>query len=141
MSPTSNQTMDNMNSFNENRLIEEFFIYLSYLGKHENKIDIQSLKKYVNDEFTVQSNSETLCQNIEEFIAYANRMKQKYEHVSYSNFLENPIISKDKAVVHFQVDCSTHEGAKSRLDAIAILTIRNGKIASWTEVYHEIEEY
>ena len=119
-------------------IINQFFQYLSYIGNPDNKIDAHSLKKYLNDDCVIQSNNEILCRGIHEFIEYGKRMQQKYEKVSYSKFLEEPIISGNKAVVHFHVNCLDKSKTKSYLDAIAIITFQNGKIIFWTEVFHEI---
>lgn len=119
-------------------LIDHFFNYLSCLGK-QNKIDFSSLQKYMHDECVIQSNNEILCQGINGFIDYINRMQQKYESVNYC-FLEKPIISDDKAVLHFQVECLTKAEEVRHLIAIAIVTIQNGKIRYWKEVFQDLEQ-
>ena len=120
-------------------LIDHFFDYLSYLGNPENKIDIHSLQKFLSDECVIQSNNEILCRGIHEFISYINRMQQKYQSVKYSNFLEEPMLSQEKAVLYFYVHCVDRVKQTKNLAAMAILTIQNGKICNWTEVFHEIE--
>lgn len=127
------------NMVNHQKLIDQFFHYLSYLGNPENKIDAASLQKYLNNDCIVQSNNEIISHDIDEFIAYINRMQEKYETVSYSSFLEDPILSKNKAVLHFHVSCLTKTGTQRHLDAIAILTFHNGKISLWKEVFQDLE--
>ncbi len=124
---------------NKKMFIDQFFSYLSYLGNPENKIDVDSLQGYLNNECIIESNNEILCRGIFEFIAYIDRMQQKYESVIYSNFLEDPVIKGEKAKIHFQVHCIDKTGQQRDLDAKAILTIQNGKISYWKEVFQDIQ--
>lgn len=127
-------------NLSQNELIEQFFSYLSYIGNADNNADVISLQNYVTDDFIIQSNNEILCRGIVECMSYINQMHEKYKHVSYSDFLETPIISTDKAVVHFHVKCVNKIGESRFLDAIAILTFQNGKIKFWKEVFQTITE-
>ena len=122
------------------KLINQFFIYLAFLGNPENKADLSSLQSYLADNCIIKSNNEMIAQGIEEFHDYITGMQQKYTVVRYSDFLENPIICGDKAVLHFHVNCLTTTGVSRYLDAMAILTIENGKISIWEEVFQDIQQ-
>ncbi|HSX38846.1 MAG TPA: nuclear transport factor 2 family protein [Chlamydiales bacterium] len=120
-------------------LIIQFFTYLSYLGNPENKPDASFFQNYLADNCIVKSNNEILSQGIEEFLDYIEMMQQKYLTVSYSDFLEPPIICGDKAVLHFHVDCLMKTGVRRNLDAMAIVTIEKGRISIWEEVFTDIQ--
>ena len=120
-------------------LVNQFFTYLSYLGNPDNKPETSSLQNYLADHFIVKSNNEIISQGVEEFRDYIIRMQQKYAIVSYSDFLENPIICGNKTVLHFHVNCLTKAGVQRYLDAIAILTLEKGRISVWEEVFQEIQ--
>lgn len=123
----------------QEELITHFFSYLAYIGNSQNKVDASSLKEFVTEDFVIQSNNELISRGFPECLSYIEEMQNKYKLVSYSDFLEPPIIAENKAVVHFQVNCLSHTGPDEFLDAIAILTFENGKISYWNEVYHEID--
>jgi proline iminopeptidase len=121
-------------------LLSNFFKYLAFLGNPENKIDPNSLQSFFTDDCTVQSNHLLLTQGIDEFIAYINRNQERFEKVSYSNFLDEPVIAGNKATLHFQVDCTEKKGRQKNLDVIAIVTFKDGKICNWEEVYCDISD-
>jgi hypothetical protein len=121
-------------------LTNQFFSYISYLGNPENKADVSCLQNYLAENCIVKSNNEILSQGIGEFYEYIMRMQQKYMAVSYSDFLEKPICSDNKVVLHFHVKCLTRTGIHRYLDAIAILTIKEGRISMWEEVFQDIQK-
>ncbi len=110
-------------------LIKQFFKHLN------SKVTLDSLQDFMTADCTVESNGSILSQGTLEFIDYLNKMQKKYENVSYSEFLEEPIISANKATFHFQVDCTEKEGNQRMLDVIAIVTFEKGKISHWKEVF------
>ncbi len=118
--------------------IEHFYQYLSQIGNPENQVTVGTLQKYLDDDFTILSNNEILCNDIHESLHYFSQCQQKYRSVLYSKLIEPPIIAGEKAVIHFQVDEIDWEGGRTRLDVMAILTFQNGKVGLWKEVYHEL---
>lgn len=117
--------------------ITQFFHYLSDLG-NQTKADPISLQKYMSQDCVIKSNGEVVCQGITSILRYTEEMQEKYEQVRYVGFLENLIFSDEKVVIPFQVECVAKTGIKTVLETIAIVTIHNGKINHWEEVYHEI---
>lgn len=135
----SNNSYEFQESRSSKEFIENFFSYLSYLGNYSvNELDFSSLNHFVTPDITIQSNNEKLTNSMQEFVDYIYRMQKKYEQVQYSNFLEDPIIAGNKIVIHFHVYCTPKLGQKRLLDVIAIVTIQDGKIRDWTEVFQEI---
>lgn len=124
--------------YSPKNLLSSFFKYLAFLGNPENKIDSSSLQCFFTDDCIVQSNNLILTQGIDAFIAYINRNQERFEKVSYSDFLDEPIIAGNKVTLHFQVDCTEKNGRQKKLDVIAILTFKNGKICEWKEVFCDI---
>jgi hypothetical protein len=118
-------------------MITLFFNYLTLLGAGADA-DSQSLQEYVANDCVIESNEIIVCRGLGGILDYTKKMQQKYERVSYSDFLEAPIMYGDKAVIHFHVSCLGKDGTKSILNAIAILTFKNGKIAYWNEIYCEL---
>jgi hypothetical protein len=127
-----------MNSRVKNsQLLDDLFKYLALIGNSENAADQAILEQFLSRNFFIESNNETVCRNIQECIAYIEQNQSRFSKVTYSNFLEDPIITENKAVIHFHVEC-TLPNQKQNLNAIAILSIVAGRITRWIEVYHEI---
>ncbi len=115
-------------------LLVQYFGYLSCLGNQECKPDPDSLRRYITEESVIRSNGEILCEGIDACVDYILQMQAKYSKVTYLQ-LDEPIVSGDKAVVHFRVDCNHVDLS---LEAIAIVTFRDGKISYWNEVFHDL---
>ncbi|MBS0629350.1 MAG: hypothetical protein JSS30_03890 [Verrucomicrobia bacterium] len=122
---------------NKSDTIDHFYQYLSLIGNPDNPVTMQHLQRYLDDDFTILSNNEILCNDIHEALDYFTRCQKKYRSVLYSPFVEPPIISGEKAVLHFKIDGLDWEGGRVLLDVMAILTFQNGKIGKWKEVFHQ----
>jgi len=130
-----------MNSRVRNRqLLDVFFKHLALLGNPENEVDGVVLEQFLSRDIFIESNNELLCNNIDEFIAYIKKNHSRFSKVTYSSFLEEPIITENKAVIHFHVECISAIPAnqKQTFNAIAILSLESGKITRCIEVLHEI---
>lgn len=114
--------------------IMDFFIEC---GKPGNKADFSKLSQFFSPTVLVVSNENQVSKNLQEFQNRIKNIQTRFPTITYTKFLEKPIIARNKVVIRYNLETMDTQGKKREVVVIAILTVENDKVVQWTEVLHE----
>lgn len=83
------------------------------------------------------SNGVEVCSSCQEYLSHFVFLKDQCSSAKISPFIEDPIRTQDKVIIRYNAEIEEKSGEKSQLQIIAILTLREGKIAKWVEVLNK----
>jgi hypothetical protein len=127
--------LDNQEALN---LVNGLFQVLrAYVGKRTSIPSLTELENFLSPKIRLMRNERLICRNLDDYLFQLNALQKYFEAIRFSNFLEDPIVAKNKIVLRYHLDCIRSTGEKKEFQIISILTIDQQKISDWTEVLHE----
>ncbi len=114
--------------------IDHLFEFLTRAGKAGYKVDRAHIEEVFCPHVVTSSNGHVTAHNSQELTARFLQIHQQYPKAVYSQFLQEPIISENRAALKFDVDLWDIANNKIRIHVAAFVTFDGNHVHTWDEV-------